>query len=174
MGLEDSEGHRFRLFLPTHPKAKERQLSATHDVWIYPLFAGDAGNMACYVGQTRNLRRRIREPWKRRFGKRAFGPVFAWAARYAMEVKFVVLQALHCTPSKAIHAEEMWGTRARSSGLLLPRQAFRLTRALQPPALPWPFDAVAATCQSIENLMIGSTTPKLPIMRLTPSIPLME
>ncbi|MEJ8826499.1 GIY-YIG nuclease family protein [Variovorax humicola] len=160
VGVKDATGRRFRLFLPDHPKAAIKAGFAscssqglTYDFCIYALFACHADNVACYVGQTRSVSRRIREHWKRRSGTRASGPLFDWAERHEIEVNFVLLQSSHGRQLDANSAEAEWKVRAARSGLHFPSREF-LERAMRRLAStdPWPFHAAAHNSQPIEQL----------------------
>lgn len=157
VGVKDATGRRFRLFLPSHPKAMKagfaRRQSPTYDFCIYALFACSAGRVACYVGQTRRVSRRIQEHWKRRSGVRASGPLFDWADRHDTEVNFVLLQSLHGCQLDANTAEAEWKVRAARSGLHFPSREF-LAKAMRRIASsdPWPLDAAAHNSQPIEQL----------------------
>ena len=155
--VKDSAGRRLRLFLSDHPKAMAAGFAdsqnLTYDFLIYALFACGVGKVACYVGQTRSVSRRIREHWKRRFGTSASGPLFGWAARHDIEVNFVILQSLHGRQCDANSAEAEWKMRAALSGVHFPSHEFLGIASCRTPSIdPWPFDAAAHNSQPIEQL----------------------
>ncbi|WP_198086256.1 hypothetical protein [Variovorax sp. E3] len=160
VGVKDAAGRRFRLFLPDHPKAMKAGIAGVHgpiyDFWIYALFAGSAGNVACYVGQTRSVSRRIREHWKHRLGTRSSGPLFGWAEHHEAEVNFVLLQSLRGRQREANHAEAEWKVRAARADFHFPsRELLGAGMRRTASSDPWPFDAAANNSQPIEQLATG-------------------
>lgn len=120
----NAAGLRFRLFLASHDKARPagraEGLDIVYDFWIYALIAQTATERACYIGQTRNVGRRMREHWKRRDGERASGPLFDWATERSVSVNATLLQALTGSQNDADGAEAEWIARASAAGFVLP------------------------------------------------------
>ena len=112
------------MFLASHDKARPagraEGLDIVYDFWIYALIAQTATERACYIGQTRNVGRRMREHWKRRDGERASGPLFDWATERSVSVNATLLQALTGSQNDADGAEAEWIARASAAGFVLP------------------------------------------------------
>ncbi|PMS19747.1 hypothetical protein C0Z18_13020 [Trinickia dabaoshanensis] len=122
--VTNAAGLRFRLFLATHEKARRAGQTVgrgiVYDFWIYALVAHTSTERACYIGQTRNVGRRMREHWKRRDGTRASRPLFDWATERSLSINATLLQALTGNQNDADDAEDEWVARATDAGFVLP------------------------------------------------------
>jgi len=157
VGVKNEDGRRFRLFLPSHPKAGKAGFKTgpvgKWDFWIYALLACSSHAVACYVGQTRHIPRRIQEHWRRRFGAKASGPLFVWAGEHDIDVNFVLLQSLHGRQADANNAENEWKVRAVRSGLCFPsRESLNTAKRRFAATDPWPLEAALHHSQPIEQL----------------------
>ncbi|WP_316894381.1 GIY-YIG nuclease family protein [Ralstonia mannitolilytica] len=160
--VEEASGRRFRLFLADHEKAgKAGTLAGTevvYDFWIYALVASDPTLKACYIGQTRDLSRRMREHWKRRAGERGSGPLFEWATQYGLTVNVVLLESLSGSQGSADRAEAAWFARAVAEGYELPGVEYWAPRGdRKRRGLAWPSAAVRRNSRPLEAVATGIT-----------------
>ncbi|WP_256991560.1 GIY-YIG nuclease family protein [Burkholderia sp. AU6039] len=118
------DGRRFRLYLGNHERARRAGQPVGRDVvydfWIYVLFAQSAAEKACYIGQTRNVSRRMREHWRRRTGNQGSRSLFDWAEERSLAVNVTLVQAVFGNQQDADCAEAEWFARAAAAGYELP------------------------------------------------------
>lgn len=89
------------------------------DYWIYALIAHDGDSTACYVGQSINLSRRMREHLKRRYDGVCSSEVFEWADEHDVPVRVVIL-AYAENAFDAACLEASWLRGAQAAGLHTP------------------------------------------------------
>jgi predicted GIY-YIG superfamily endonuclease len=131
---------------------------------IYALIAWDqSGGNICYVGQTVNFRRRMREHLKRRRLNRASAPLFDWADKQRVIVHVVVLASFSGPQSVALQAEKFWWKLAKDAGLSMVGQSVK--SALRDPIFPecWPANAVLAACRPIADVVSGGVARLPPV-----------
>ncbi len=153
------EGRRFRLYLANHERARRAGQPVGRDVvydfWIYALFAQNAAEKACYIGQTRNVSRRMREHWKRRADDQGSRPLFDWAEERSLVVNVTLVQALSGNQQDANCAEAEWFARATAAGYELPGAEIwgPKTRDSRIPTHTWPCVKVQRNGCSLEMIV---------------------
>lgn len=120
VGIKTDSGERIRLFLPGHPKASAQGRTGPSgrefDFWIYALLGYSTDGNAYYVGQTRNLRRRLPEHVKRWHSGMASSALFRWAVAQGVSLGVVLLERVVGTQTQANCAEREWQQRAAAAG----------------------------------------------------------
>lgn len=160
--IKGSGPRRFRLFLASHHKAGRAGMptatGVVYDFWIYALVAHDLFESACYIGQTRNVVRRMREHWKRSTGERGSSPLFDWATKRGLTIHAVLLQALSGIQGDADQAEAEWLACAAAAGYELPGVDVWAPRGARlRPGLVWPSIAVRGSSRPLEQVAAGTT-----------------
>lgn len=90
--------------------------------WIYALIADsiESEKKACYIGQTVNLSRRLKEHYKNnRVGKSSYH-LHSWARNENMNVKCVILSEIIADQQKASILENFWFGLAKKAGFETP------------------------------------------------------
>lgn len=174
VGVKTKSGDRFRLFLPSHPKAAAQgrlgPCGREFDFSIYALLAFSDDGKAYYVGQTRNLRRRLREHVKRRDSGAASSALFHWSAARGVPVGIVLLERVLGTQTQANRAERAWQQRAALAGYD-DLGAFGATVATTNCASPadWPAEQVGERVQPLLTLVdwleAGRSGELVPVLR---------
>ncbi|MDB0567403.1 hypothetical protein AB6Q13_10335 [Ralstonia solanacearum] len=159
--IKGSGPRRFRLFLASHHKAGRAGMptatGVVYDFWIYALVVHDLFESACYIGQTRNVVRRMREHWKRSAGERGSSPLFDWATKRGLTVHAVLLQALSGIQGDADQAEAEWLACAAAAGYELPGVEVWAPKGAWPlPCRVWPSAAVRRDSQPLERIAAGT------------------
>lgn len=164
LSVKDSDGRGFRLYLAHHWKARQAGMplgdEIVYDFWIYALVAQNATRRACYIGQTRNVARRMREHWKRRTGEHGSRPLFDWATENRLPITATLLQALSGNQDDADRAEAEWLARATAAGYELPDVEVWAPRKVrfQKANGNWPSDAVRRNSQSLSMVACRTTS----------------
>ncbi|WP_232437022.1 GIY-YIG nuclease family protein [Burkholderia ubonensis] len=159
VSVTNIEGRRFRLYLANHERARRAGQPVGRDVvydfWIYALFAQNAAEKACYIGQTRNVSRRMREHWKRRAGDQGSRSLFDWAKERSLAVNVTLVQALSGNQKDADCAEAEWFARATAAGYELPGAEIwgPKARGSRIPSRAWPSAKVQRNGCSLEMIV---------------------
>ncbi|MCX4137198.1 GIY-YIG nuclease family protein [Paraburkholderia sp. SEWSISQ10-3 4] len=137
IGLRQPSGKRFRVYFnfgepsectfdskceaESRCKMAEGQLVG-RPIWIYALHARCAfeEKKACYIGQTVDLTRRLREHYLHRRPERSSFAFFEWAKENKEEVMVTLLERTDKGQSYATRCEGHWIHLARTAGYELP------------------------------------------------------
>lgn len=128
--------------------------------WIYVLiaFKNEASQGACYVGQTGDICRRMRDHLAVRRAKesRGAGGFFAWVAGAGVDARATVVAALEADLQIANQLEGYWLKLAEEAGFETPGSGTwgRLPRPLKMEGQPtqWPSERILMAAHSIEEL----------------------
>lgn len=110
--IEQSHADRYRAPLGS----KERYYA------IYALLAYGSSSQtrACYIGQSVNMMRRLREHLARNRGRRGSCELFEWAAKEELQVLCIVLMVGQSSQAAALSCEREWLLRALCAGFEAP------------------------------------------------------
>lgn len=90
--------------------------------WIYALicYSKNSETKACYIGQTTNLHRRLKEHFKnKRVGKSSFH-LHQWTEKEKTKIECIVLCEIHGNQKEAASYEKYWTTLAQKDGFNTP------------------------------------------------------
>lgn len=167
VGLLGADGRRFRIRFQLTEDTRSANFAIPRGAsesnweaifpgayWIYILLAHarDGRSKACYVGQTVNLKRRLREHLTRKVPGRTSFSLFEWATSAGVEVRVAVVSSMKGNQAQATAAESHWLSLAVSAGYETPdvQRWGRRPQAYDPVGSPhcWPEDDVlAASCK---------------------------
>lgn len=129
---------------------RKQRLREAVGCYIYALVAEHGSEVACYIGQTIRLDRRMRDHLRTAGTERSSGKLFDYAHLHGCDVKVVVLDVVPKTVvekhdfSSAALAEAEWCSRAENAGMHLPGiDTWRAKdRSARPDLSPWPLDEI--------------------------------
>lgn len=150
------------------PMAAKRDRITAERHWIYALTAWSPGGAkrACYVGQTRNIPRRIRQHIKYRdeSGERVSGPFFVWASKASAQTRVTVLTELAGDCALAAQLEGYWLKLAQNAGYETPGSEHwgQLPRPLIMAGQPvrWPWERVVLQARILEEVAALKAAPE--------------
>ena len=141
--------------------------------WIYALLAHstkDDQRKACYIGQTANLERRMREHLKPPRPGRGSAALFEWVAVEMAEVRVAILVRTDCDQSQATILEGYWLGLAVEAGFSVPgvHNWGRLPKPNHLEGLPtqWPVAEIMAASLPLDEVARswrGNDAPLVPI-----------
>lgn len=172
VGLLGADGRRFRIrfqltegtravsfVIPRGASESNREAICPRAYWIYVLLAHarDGRSKACYVGQTVNLKRRLREHLTRRAPGRTSFSLFEWATSELVEVRVAVVSCINGNQAQATAAESHWLSLAVSAGYETPdvQRWGRRPQTYDPAGRPhcWPEDDVLAVSCKLADVV---------------------